>query len=362
MLRMNPPDILHTVPHGIMEYNLGFVMQCIKLFSKLDDRFSRGPKYLSDNVRFFPNFHSLYPVRHIHFPDIWSICVSDNSKKEGKSTGTTNIINMSEFYKIVSALFQVLFSCIDNRILPSTSDWSKEFGFSPPYFNPRQVVVNSLMSTLQIHWYIHATSLSETQVVTLQMLISNAHAQLQILDFMRKRLLHRKSYKKYSKVAFTDVPTSALSLMENPKLEMLSHLPQCIRENGCDTAAFNTELGELQMKVVRAFWSTTSKRKLKVAFEILKKYRNLSLLKIMKQGLLQQAPSWRVRAKEESKNRHSDIQIAQSLEFSFFCNKWQSFVPVPEDHSFKTNNGESFIVHDLLLQVPILMWCGVCTC
>jgi hypothetical protein len=75
----------------------------------------------------------------------------------------------------------------------------------------------------------------------------------------------------------------------------------------------------------------------------------------MKQGLIQQAPSWRVRAKEESKNRHSDVQIAQSLEFSFFCNKWQSFVPVPEDHSFKTNNGESFIVHDLLLQVPILM-------
>ena len=245
MLRMNPPDILHTVPHGIMEYNLGFALQCIKLFSKLDDRFSRGPKYLSDNVRFFPNFHSLYPVRHIHFPDIWSICVSDNAKKEGKSTGTTNIINMSEFYKIVSALFQVLFSCLDSRILPTTTDWCKEFGFSRPYFNPRQVVVNSLMSTLQIHWYIHVNSLSETQVVTLQMLISNAHAQLQILDFMRKRLLHRKSYKKSSKVEFMDLPTSALSLMENPKLEMLSHLPQCIRENGCDTSAFNTELGEL---------------------------------------------------------------------------------------------------------------------
>lgn len=351
MLRMNPPDILHTVPHGIMEYNLGFAMQCIKLISKLDERFARGPKYLSDNVRFFPTFHSLYPVRHIHFPDIWTICVSENSKKNGNSTGTTNIINMSEFYKIASALFQVLFSCIDSRIIPTTVEWCKNLGFSPPYFNPTQVVVNSLMATMQIHWYIHATSLSETQVVTLQMLISNAHAQLQILDFMRKRLLHRKSYKLSSKVDFLDLPTSALSLLENPKLEMLSHIPQCIRENGCDTSAFNTELGELQMKVVRAFWSTTSKRKLKVAFEILKKYRNLSLLKVMKQGLVQQSPTWKTRTKEESRNRHVDVKIAQSHEFSFFCNQWQSFFPVKEDHSFKTNSGQSFLVHDILLQV-----------
>ena len=107
------------------------------------------------------------------------------------------------------------------------------------------------------------------------------------------------------------------------------------------------------MKLVRAFWSTTSKRKLKVAFEILKKYRNLSLLKIMKQGLLQHAPSWRMRTKEENRNRHSDVKIAQNHEFTFFCNQWQSFVLVPEDHSFKTNSGDSFIVHDVMLQVRL---------
>ena len=74
MLRMNPPDVLHTVPHGIMEYNLGFVLQCVKLISILDSKFLRGPKILTDNVAFFPQFHSLYPVRHIHFPDIMDLC------------------------------------------------------------------------------------------------------------------------------------------------------------------------------------------------------------------------------------------------------------------------------------------------
>jgi len=351
MLRMNPPDVLHTVPHGIMEYNLGFVLQCVKLISILDSKFLRGPKILTDNVAFFPQFHSLYPVRHIHFPDIMDLCVSDNAKNKGKKTNTTNLITMREFYKIVSALFQVLFSCISLRILPNTSDWCSSIGLSPPFFNPTQVVVNSLMSSLQIHFYLHANSLSETQVVSLQMLIANAHAQLQILDLMRKRLLHKANHTPTSKVVFEDLVSSEMPLMDNPKLEMLSHIPDCIRNNGCDTTIFNTELGELHMKIVRALWSSTGKQKLRVAFDILKKYRDINLLEITKFGLLNHSDILEKRPLMENRIHRSDIKLATSKDFVFCGNRGQRIYWNRDLDTFNSVKCESLNVHDTLLQV-----------
>ena len=175
--------------------------------------------------------------------------------------------------------------------------------------NPTQVIVNSVMASLQIHFYLHANSLSETQVVTLQMLISNAHAQLQILDFMRKRLLHKANYNPISKVPFKDIGSREMSLMDNPKLEMLSHIPDCIRNNGCDISIFNTELGELQMKVVRDFWSSSSKQKLRVAFDILRKYRDTSLLEITKLGLFNNSHTWDKRPLMDNRNHNFDVKL-----------------------------------------------------
>lgn len=354
MLRMNPPDILHTVPHGLMEYTLGFVLQCVKLVSSIDNKsFGRGPHILSDNVRFFPNFHSLYPVRHIHFPDLWDIYVSESSKNKGNSTNSTTLLTLNEYFKIPSALFQVMLTCIDTRIFPNNMEWCISFGLSVDPFNPMRIVVNALMSTMKVYWYIHSESLSETQIVTLQMLIANAHAQLQILDLMRKRLLHRSYWTTRSKCPFSDMCIEDIGLLENPKLEMLSHIPDCLRNNGCDTSAFNTALGELEMKVVRPIWNTTSKRKGSETLEILRKYRNLSLLEIIRQGIVNENENWCPRQKDVKKNHRSDVKIAEGRNFDFFCNKGQRINWIESTNSYEAILSESLKVHDFLLEVCI---------
>jgi hypothetical protein len=235
--------------------------------------------------------------------------------------------------------------------LPNTSDWCSSIGLSPPFFNPTQVVVNSLMSSLQIHFYLHANSLSETQVVSLQMLIANAHAHLQILDLMRKRLLHKANHTPTSKVVFEDLVSSEMPLMDNPKLEMLSHIPDCIRNNGCDTTIFNTELGELHMKIVRALWSTTGKQKLRVAFDILKKYRDISLLEITKFGLLNHSNILEKRPLMENRIHRSDIKLATSNDFVFCGNRGQRISWNRDLDTFNSVKCESLNVHDTLLQV-----------
>lgn len=354
MLRMHPPDILHTVHHGIMEYTLGFVLQCVKLISVLDTKsFSRGPNILADNVRFFPMYQSLHPVRHIHFPDIWAIYASDSSKSKGSSFNSTNILTLNEYFKIPSALFQVMFSCLDDRILPNNMDWCVSFGFGDSAFNPMKLAVNALMATMKVYWYIHSESLSETQIVTLQMLIANAHAQLQILDIMRKRLIHRSHWSIRTKVPFSDLALSDIVLLDNPKLELLSHVPDCLRNNGCDTSAFNTALGELEMKVVRPIWNTTSKRKDTESLEILKKYRNLSILDIIREGVINDSCNWYARDKQEKKNHRSDIKIAVGTSFDFFCNKGQRIRWIEENDSFESVLNESLNIHDFLLEVSV---------
>jgi hypothetical protein len=51
LLRMHPPDILHTVIHGSMEYCLGFTLQIVKLISSIDKvNFGSSPKLLEECI------------------------------------------------------------------------------------------------------------------------------------------------------------------------------------------------------------------------------------------------------------------------------------------------------------------------
>ena len=190
MLRIHPPDILHTLIHGSMELCLGFTLQIIKLVSVIDSKnFSRAPKLLALAVRDFPAFNALQPVRHVRFENIWELYVSELSKKKGKSTNTIGLIVLKEFFKLPTALFQVMFCCGDANILPNNLAWSESVGFSEPYFNPMQVVTNAMFASLKVYWYLHTNRLTETQVVTLRMLVSNFQAHLLVFDLVRKKLI-----------------------------------------------------------------------------------------------------------------------------------------------------------------------------
>jgi len=44
-------------------------------------------------------------------------------------------------------------------------------------YNPLQVIVHSLNAVLEVHWYFHATSLTERQLSTFELLVANARGQ-----------------------------------------------------------------------------------------------------------------------------------------------------------------------------------------
>ena len=98
MSRIHPPDILHTLIHGTMEYSLGFALQIIKLISSLDrSGHGRSCKLLEDAVRKFPTFNPFNPVRHVHFENVWEVVPSSNSNVKGKPSNTSNVVVMKDY-------------------------------------------------------------------------------------------------------------------------------------------------------------------------------------------------------------------------------------------------------------------------
>lgn len=409
MLRIHPPDILHTVLHGSLEYGLGFTLQIIKLIANIDkSEFGRSTKLLEDAVRLFPAFNAFQPVRPIHFENVWELCPSSNSKSKGKDTNSTNGIAMKEYFKIPPATFQVMICCSNSKILPNTNEWSKKMGFEQPFFNPLQVVVNSLFSLMKVYWYLHAPSLTETQIVTLKLLVANAQGHLLLLDVIRKRLIEfnkptpRKPKSKLKKsdideghclsgnasnsrrngrssssscdnvgddhneqmldaidtdfVLKDKVSLENVSLLINPKLELLSHLPQCKRDTGCDNSVKNTELGELFMKLVRCIWNTTSKKFASVEYEMLKKYRNLQVLDLIKRGINHRngRDIFSQKRVHASKAFMGDIFVAENDIFAFAVNCTNKPQEIQWSHSkksFLSSNGTCLNVHNILLDV-----------
>jgi hypothetical protein len=329
------------------------------------------------------------------------------SKSKGRATDTTGLIVLKEYFKLASALFQVMFCCSDVRILPNTLDWSNRSGFSEPFFNPMQVVLNAIHSIMIVYWYLHAPRLTETQVVTLQMLVANSQGHLLVLDVIRKRLIQMNKPKSVSKkTTFSgnvdtrttsitkstsssssssssidqssnctlmistlvddssievfknkrDLDLAEVPLLKNAKLEMLSHLPECIRHAGCDNNVRNTELGELFMKLVRCIWNSTSKRFSSVEYEMLKKYIHLQVLDVIKKGINDRKGVDVFAQKRQSTRKMfvSDTIVAELKELSFAFNctsKPQALVWVVDKETFETMDGSCLNVHNILLDV-----------
>lgn len=379
-----------------MEYCLGFTLQMVKLISSIDKtNFANSPKLLEDSVKLFPASNALHPVRHVHFPNVWDLVPSSNEKGRGKATNTTLLIAMKEFFKIPSATFQVMICCSNPSIVPDSYDWCKRCGFQEPLFNPLQVIVNALYAMMVVYWYLHAPCLTENQVVALQLLVGNAQGHLLVLDVVRKRLIEKnrplpKKSKKNAVVGSAeelesgcssspsnsngtsssstsstssnkdschgDVSIENIKLLMNPKFELLSHFPQSIRDVGCDNSVRDTELGELFMKLVRCIWNTTSKKYASVEYEMLKKYRNLLFLDVIKRGIQQRMgfDMFTQKRTDKTKAYMRDMILCETEFFSFACNctsKIQSIVWNKCKLVFESTDGCCLNVHNILLDV-----------
>ena len=113
-------------------------------------------------------------------------------------------------------------------------------------------------------------------------MIANVQGHILVLDVVRKRLIKKSTS---SKVSFQDFNVETMSLMTNPKLELLSHFPQARRDAGCDNHVRDTSEGELYMKVIRSLFNSTSKRHDSYLKEMLRKHQHLLYLKWMRRGM-----------------------------------------------------------------------------
>lgn len=354
MERLFGNDILHTWILGFVEACVGFCLQIIKYigFNNVDSDYSQSPKLLVELLKKFPAYNSLQPVnRHIVFVDIWEMTLASSSKKGSNPLNTTGHIKMREKIKLQSALLQLFFVLSHKDLLPCDLLWSRTVGFSEPHFSPRQVLINALNAVLEVHWHLKCGSLTETQLITLQMLIANAQAHMLILDVVRKRIV-LKATSPIDK--FVDVSLDQINIMNNVKFELVTHLVESMRQSGCDNNARDTEAGERFMKLGKLLFADSSRRYHTVLKEMLTKFLHLEYMAVAEKGF-RDAGIPCMLALDASKAHNSTIMLVENVDFQYMTNKnYKSQVVVFRGDGYKTkSDGANWFVHPFILLVTL---------
>jgi hypothetical protein len=352
MIRLFGSDILHTWVLGFVECCVGFSLQIIKYigFNNVDKKYTQSPKRILEIIKKFPAYNSLQPVRrHVMFDDIWDICIALSSKKASNPKNITGMIKMREKIKLVSALFQIYFALADSTLLPTDMQWCRRVGFNEPYFCPRQIVINALNAVLEVHWYLKAGSLTEVQLITLQMLIANAQAHMLVLDVMRKRIIEMALSTKEN---FEDVNVQKIGLMNNVKFELISHLVESMRQCGCDNNARDTEHGERFMKICKLLFADTTRRYHTVLKDMLRKFLHLEYMYIAQKGF-EDANVASFLPIADNKRHNKSVQLTSYEDVTIQTNnRYRKQTIVFRVDGFKTKcDGSNWLVHPMLKMV-----------
>ena len=351
MIRFFGSDVLHTWVLGFVEAAVGFTLQIVKYIghANVDPEYSQSPKKLIEIVREFPSHNSLQPTKkHVRFSDIFELVQAPSSKKTFNPKNTTSILKMRESGKLPPALFQIFFALADEDILPGEFNWSRGKGFSEPHFSPRQVVIHAINAVLEVHWHLKCGSLTERQLCTLQMLISNAQAHMLVLDVMRKRIIHKAIT---AKSEYLDPPVEKIGLMNNVKFELITHMVEAMRQSGCDNNVRDTEQGEMLMKLCKVLFTDTNMRYHTVLKDMLKKYLHLEYMSLARKGL-DHFNHCSTIGKDSSRSHNSDFVVTATEEKEFKTNnayKQQCVEWCAQHGMYKTKkDGANWNVHPLL--------------
>jgi len=353
MNRLFGSDILHTWVLGFVEAAVGFTLQIVKYIghpgANVDDRYSQSPKKLVEFIKRFPSHSSLQPMKkHVIFTNIYDLCHAANSKRTDNPMNVTGHLKMREANNLPSALLQIYFALADSDLLPDDLHWCKQKGFDKPYFNPRQAVIHAVNAVLEVHWYMKADSLTESQLNTFQMLVSNAQAHMLLLDVIRKRIIHKASIPRKD---YVDVAVSSINLMSTVKFELITHMVEAKRQCGCDNSVRDTELGEMLMKMCKVLFADPNRRYHTVLKDMLRKYLHLQYMAIARKGLI----DCRTPLQESSKGKTSMkvICVTECREIKTNCMYKTQVVKWSNQHGgYRTkHNPTKWNVHPMLLLV-----------
>jgi hypothetical protein len=196
MGRLFPTDFLHGLNQGLVAYLLGWTLQMIFIVPLLDENFKDVPSAVINLVKEFPAYNSFHPVKHKRFEDITSLMREE--KKVHKASdfffGNTDIVALTETWKLTTALFQLLFVIITGKVFPSDLSWGKKVGISDASFNMERCFINAIVAVLEVYWYANAQTLCEPQVDAYRNIVSNAQSHVVILHHVRVLIMNKLSH------------------------------------------------------------------------------------------------------------------------------------------------------------------------
>ena len=151
MTHVMPSDYLHSFTQGLVSYILGWTLQLSFVIKYFDEDYTNSSMEINAFVRRFPGHNSYHPVRHVQFEDVTDLL---KEEKRVKSIGEisydkTGLLTLTESWKLLPALFQVLFSIITGKVFPADLNWFKKVCGEGLSFNMERCVVskcNTVMS------------------------------------------------------------------------------------------------------------------------------------------------------------------------------------------------------------------------
>lgn len=204
--RFFPSDFLHTLNQGIVQYLLGWTLQMLYVLPLLDDEYADLPSVVIKMIQEFPAHNAFHPIRHHRFDDITSLIKQEKKvlKYADYTFDKTGIVALTETWKLMTALFQLLFTIVSGNVFPSDLNWGIRNGICDFSINIERCFINAIVACVEVYWYADAQDLSAEQVNTYRQIISNAQSHIIVLHHVRMQLLN-----KIARVAFENAEAAA---------------------------------------------------------------------------------------------------------------------------------------------------------
>jgi len=248
-------DLLHTLLKGMLEYIASWVLQIVLAISKSKNHmftlFKGCAKRLDALMSAFPRFHALFPVKWHRFPKGATSFMKSEALKGGKpGAGVGMFSGGFPAWHFPTMLFQMLccFGCGGvGSILPNTKCVETDHGVT---YNPHAIIVEVIISALDVHFLCSAKVLSSSDLDQLGKLIDAANVNVVQLFDMKQVVLRMCDVLKTSKKN-----PGLIECSRNIKQHLLTHIPAQMERLGVDSKSWDTQIGEhdLQQTVKVAF-------------------------------------------------------------------------------------------------------------
>lgn len=115
--RFFPSDYLHGLNQGIVAYLLGWTLQMLYVVPFLDDNFKGLSSEVLSMIQEFPAHNAFYPIKHKHFEGITTLINQERKVLKASDIyfGLTDIVALTESWKLMTALFQLMFVIISGK-------------------------------------------------------------------------------------------------------------------------------------------------------------------------------------------------------------------------------------------------------